>query len=109
MTLTARSSGDWIHVAGREYIPHTFAMAIGTKDIRTEAGQTRLPAQQGQYTVRLRVDGRALGLAFFRILRSAGAAVVPAATPGVPEPTSLVPVKTGAAAATPVPAPYKLP
>lgn len=71
MTLTARAKSDWVSIAGRAYIPHTFAMAIGTRDRRASAGQTRLPDQQGQYTVRLKVDGGSVGLAFFRMLSTA--------------------------------------
>ncbi len=49
---------DYLTVNGRQYIPHTFAMAIGTKDLRSQAGQLRLPSQEGTYSVRLSVDGR---------------------------------------------------
>jgi hypothetical protein len=80
-TLTARTRADWISVAGRDYIPHTFAMAIGTRDLRTDAGQAKLPSLEGQYTVRLRVDGRSVGLAFFRMLRATQAPANPSAAP----------------------------
>lgn len=83
-TLTARSRGDWISVAGRDYIPHTFAMAIGTRDIRPDAGQVKLPSLEGQYTVRLKVDGRSLGLAFFRMLRGSQTPVNAAPEGGSP-------------------------
>jgi hypothetical protein len=82
MTLTARAKTDWITVSGRDYIPHTFAMAVGTRDLRAAAGQTALPGQPGQYTVRLRVDGRSVGLAFFKMLRGAAAPAKAGAGPG---------------------------
>lgn len=83
LTFPARIRSDWLKVNGRDYIPHTFAMAIGTRDLNTAAGQTRLPALEGQYTVNLKVDRQPVGLAFFRMLRAAGAAPAPtgAATP----------------------------
>jgi hypothetical protein len=96
MTLTARAKGDWVSISGRSYIPHTFAMAIGTRDRRAAAGQTRLPDKQGQYTVRLRVDGRSVGLAFFRMLGTAPRQGSAAGTPGPP---------AVQAAATPEPVP----
>jgi hypothetical protein len=83
-TLGARARNDWIPVGGRQYIPHTFAMAIGTRDLRGDAGQLKLPSTEGQYTIRLRVDGRSLGLAFFRMLRSSQPAPQRAPTQGVP-------------------------
>lgn len=88
MTFTARARADWIAVDGRQYIPHTFAMAIGTRDLRAGAGQTRLPAAEGEYTVRLRVDGRSVGLAFYRMLHSSQA---PA-----PKPSAAAPGAAGA-------------
>ena len=69
LTFTPRSRGDLVRVAGRDYIPHTFAMAIGTRDLRSGAGQLQLPVVEGEYNVRLSVDGRDLGLAFFRMLK----------------------------------------
>ena len=69
--MTARTQTQWVTVAGRSYMPQTFAMAIGTRDLRKAAGQTNLPSAVGQYTVRLKVDGRSVGLAFFRILKTA--------------------------------------
>ncbi|HTB22028.1 MAG TPA: hypothetical protein VK914_04930 [bacterium] len=96
MTLTARAQRDWISVSGRSYIPHTFAMAIGTRDLRAAAGQTALPGQPGQYTVRLRVDGRSVGLAFFKMLRGAAAP----AKPGAPSAPAAI-----QAISTPVPIP----
>jgi hypothetical protein len=68
MTLAARIRSDWLYVNGADYIPHTFAMAIGTRDLRRDAGQVLLPSEPGQYTVRFSVDHERLGLAFFRIL-----------------------------------------
>jgi hypothetical protein len=96
MTLTARAKSDWVTISGRAYIPHTFAMAIGTRDRRAAAGQTRLPDQQGQYTVRLKVDGGSVGLAFFRMLSTAPQQGSAAAVPGAP---------AAQAAATPVAVP----
>lgn len=84
MTLSARIRSDWLDVNGREYIPHTYAMAIGTRDLRADAGQVMLPAQPGQYTVQLKVDHRPTGLAFFRILQRANLRAEP--TPAVPAP-----------------------
>jgi hypothetical protein len=69
LTFPARIKSDWLRVNGADYVPHTLAMAIGTRDMRAESGQTRLPDQVGQYTVRLRLDGRDSGLAFFRMLQ----------------------------------------
>jgi hypothetical protein len=68
LTFPARIRADWLRVNGADYVPHTLAMAIGTRDLRAEAGQTRLPDQIGQYTVKLRLDGRDTALAFFRML-----------------------------------------
>lgn len=78
LTFPARIKSDWVRVAGRDYIPHTFAMAIGTKDVRSDAGQTRLPALEGQYSVHLKVDGRPVGLGFFRMLKAGAAQPAPA-------------------------------
>ena len=81
LTMAARVSSDYVRVKGRSYIPHTFAMAVGIKDLRAEAGQKRLPEKAGQYHIRFYVDGAAVGLAFFRILAPGGAATpVPRAT-----------------------------
>src|SRR4051812_45502799 len=38
-TMPARAEKDILHLQGRDYIPHTFAMAIGTRDVRVQAGQ----------------------------------------------------------------------
>lgn len=97
MTLTARAKSDWIEVAGRSYVPHTFAMAIGIRDLRAAAGQTRLPDTQGQYTVRLRVDGRSVGLAFFRMLHS------------TPQPVAVPGERGPAGASAPAAAPVSIP
>jgi hypothetical protein len=92
LTLPARSRADYLPVNGRSYIPHTFAMAIGTRDLRVQAGQLRLPTQEGTYSVRFSVDGRDLGLAFFRMLKSAQ--VAPAAgAPQAGSPTAAGPSK----------------
>lgn len=80
LTFPARVRSDWLDLHGRTYIPHTLAMAIGIRDLRSDAGQVALPSQEGQYTVHLRVDGRATGLAFFRMLRGQ------APTPVLPRP-----------------------
>lgn len=74
LTFPARIKGDWVKVDGRDYIPHTFAMAIGTRDMRSDAGQVRLPSLEGQYAIRLKVDGRQVGLGFFRMLKGASPA-----------------------------------
>jgi hypothetical protein len=42
-TLPARVSSDYLNLNGETFIPHTFAMAIGTKDLRSQAGQKALP------------------------------------------------------------------
>jgi hypothetical protein len=68
LTFPARIRTDWLRVNGADYVPHTLAMAIGTRDLRTEAGQTHLPDQVGQYTVRLRLNGQDTAMAFFRML-----------------------------------------
>ena len=69
LTFTPRTHGDLVRSNGRDYIPHTFAMAIGTRDLRSAAGQLQLPVVEGEYSVRLTVDGRDLGLALFRMLK----------------------------------------
>lgn len=78
LTLPARIRTDYVQVEGRWYAPHTFAMAIGTRDLRPEAGQTALPEKTGQYHVRFSVDGDPLGVAFFRMLKGGGASAIPA-------------------------------
>jgi len=78
LTMPARVSTDYIRLQARQYIPHTFSMTIGTKDIRTEAGQKALPSRAGQYHARLYVDGQIEGIAFFRMM---GSALIPEATP----------------------------
>jgi hypothetical protein len=89
LTFPARIRADWLDLQGRSYIPHTLAMAIGTRDLRGDAGQTRLPGREGQYTVQLRVDGRPTGLAFFRMLRGQGGeAQPPAQAPALVSPTA---------------------
>jgi hypothetical protein len=81
LTMPARVSSDYIQLQGRQYIPHTFAMTIGTKDIRSQAGQRALPVKAGQYHARLYVDGQIQGIAFFRMM---GGGLAPAAAPGLP-------------------------
>jgi hypothetical protein len=71
LTFTARLRSDLVQLDGRWYAPHTFAMAIGTRDLRSAAGQTLLPEKAGQYHIRLSVDGQPLGVGFFRMLKSA--------------------------------------
>ncbi len=68
LTMTPRVSTDYLTIDGMQMIPHTFAMAIGTKDIRKVAGQTALPSQVGLYHIRFWVDGKLEGVAFFSIL-----------------------------------------
>ncbi len=68
LTMPARVSGDYVQLGGRQYIPHTFTMTIGTKDVRTQAGQKQTPGLSGQYHVRFYVDGELEGIAFFRML-----------------------------------------
>ncbi|HTB34224.1 MAG TPA: hypothetical protein VK842_05140 [bacterium] len=87
LSFTARSPADYLTVNGRVYIPHTFTMTIGTKDLRVQAGQLRLPTQEGTYSVRLSVDGRDLGLALFRMLKS-GQAAPAAGAPQAASPTA---------------------
>ena len=77
VTLPARAQSDFVLLQGQTYVPHTVAMAIGTRDLRTDAGQTALPDKVGQYTVRLKVDGQLMGLAFFRMLKVGAAAMAP--------------------------------
>lgn len=84
LTMAARAAADYVRLQGRSYIPHTFAMAVGIKDLRSQAGQARLPEKPGQYHVRFFVDGEAVGLAFFRILGPSPGAAGPAA----PKPTA---------------------
>jgi hypothetical protein len=89
LTFPARIRADWLDLQGRTYIPHTLAMAIGIRDLRGDAGQTRLPSREGQYTIHLRVDGRHTGLAFFRMLRGQGGeAQQPAQAPALVSPTA---------------------
>ncbi|MES2201454.1 MAG: hypothetical protein V4498_04310, partial [candidate division FCPU426 bacterium] len=68
LTMPVRVSTDYVTLGGSQYIPHTFSMAVGTNDIRPSAGQKALPVKPGQYHIRLLIDGRLEGLAFFRIL-----------------------------------------
>lgn len=84
LTFTPRLPADHVMVDGRDYIPHTFAMAIGTRDVRAGAGQVKLPTALGEYNVRLSVDGRDLGLAFFRM-------IAPSLTPPQAGPAALSP------------------
>lgn len=84
LTFPARIRSDWLDLGGKLYIPHTLAMAIGTRDLRAESGQLRLPSVEGQYTVHLSVDGRPTALAFFRMLR--------AHAPAVAQPSPQIPV-----------------
>lgn len=90
LTFPARIRSDWLDLGGKLYIPHTLAMAIGTRDLRSEAGQTRLPAVEGQYTVHLSVDGRPTALAFFRMLRTRAAVSAQSVvdSPSAPKPLS---------------------
>lgn len=89
LTFPARIRSDWLDLGGKLYIPHTLAMAIGTRDLRAEAGQIRLPAVEGQYTVHLSVDGRPTALAFFRMLRTrAAVSAQPVVSPAEPKPLS---------------------
>jgi hypothetical protein len=106
LTFAARTTSDYVRLHGKVYSPHTFAMAIGTRDLRVEAGQVHLPDKVGQYTVRFNVDGQPVGLGFFRMLKgqatqasqpaaaalspSAGAA--PAAGKPTPLPTIAIPL-----------------
>jgi|GEM_PF-2147118 len=107
-TLTARAKTDWVSVAGRSYVPHTFAMAIGTRDMRLAAGQTHLPDQKGEYTVRLRVDGRSVGLAFFRMLSDVSKPVAPR-RPDPGRQASAAPVPTKIPLVVPTLEPLKFP
>jgi hypothetical protein len=68
LTMPARALSDYLSVEGRRYIPHTFSMTIGTKDIRPAAGQKLLPEKAGQYHADFYVDGNLEGVAFFRIV-----------------------------------------
>jgi hypothetical protein len=77
LTMPARVSSDYIHLGDKQYIPHTFSMALGTKDIRPEAGQKSLPSKPGQYHIRLYVDGDLEAIAFFRMLPSNAPAQLP--------------------------------
>lgn len=86
LTFPARIRADWLRVNGEDYVPHTLAMAIGTRDLRPDAGQQRLPEQVGLYTVRLRLDGRDSGLAFFSMLQ--GKAPAPPTPVPTPRPAS---------------------
>lgn len=76
LTMPARVSTDYVRLQGRQYIPHTFAMTVGTKDMRSQAGQKGLPSKAGQYHIRLYVDGQIEGIAFFRMM-TGGAAELP--------------------------------
>ena len=84
LTFTPRLAADHVMVAGRDYIPHTIAMAIGTRDLRAGAGQLQLPTAEGEYNVRLSVDGRDVGLAFFRM-------IAPSLVPPLSGPATLSP------------------
>jgi hypothetical protein len=77
MTLSARLRSDLVLLDGRWYAPHTFAPAIGTRDLRSQAGQTLLPEKAGQYHVRLSVDGQAVGVGFFSMLKTAPSEKMP--------------------------------
>jgi hypothetical protein len=77
VTLPARAQSDFVQLQNQTYVPHTVAMAIGTRDLRTDAGQTALPDKVGQYTVRLKVDGQLMGLAFFRMLKVSAVPMAP--------------------------------
>jgi hypothetical protein len=71
-TMPARASSDYLQLQGRTYIPHTFAMAIGIKDVRTQAGQKSLPLLKGIYPIRFYVDGKLEGMTFFSMVGNAG-------------------------------------
>ena len=77
LTFPARIRSDYVRLEDRWYAPHTFAMAIGTRDLRREAGQTAMPEKIGQYHVRFSVDGQSLGVAFFRMLKGSGPERIP--------------------------------
>jgi hypothetical protein len=83
VTLPAKNSKEFVHVDGRWYIPQTFAMAIGTRDLRPAAGQSALPEWKGLYHIDLRVQGQLCGVTFFSVLEGK---VAPA--PGMPKPLS---------------------
>jgi hypothetical protein len=74
MTLAAKAGEAPVRVAGRDYQACTFAMAVGTRDVRADAGQVKLPEAPGVYSVRLRVDGRSVGLSFFKVAKTAAPA-----------------------------------
>jgi hypothetical protein len=99
LTFPARIRSDYVKVLDRWYAPHTFAMAIGTKDLRGAAGQLLLPDKIGQYYVRLSVEGRAVGLAFFRMLKGASAGMDKASAPLGASPSAAVLDALGKAAA----------
>jgi hypothetical protein len=86
LTMPARVSADYVKLQARQYIPHTFAMSIGTKDIRAIAGQLALPSRPGQYHIRFYVDGNIEGIAFFRMLQDTGAAAAVESAPGGVDP-----------------------
>lgn len=67
LTMPARVSSDYVRLDGAQYIPHTFAMTLGIKDLRAQAGQKQLLSKNGQYHVRLYVDSQLEGIAFFKI------------------------------------------
>lgn len=92
LTMPARVSSDYVRLQGRQYIPHTFAMTIGTRDGRVEAGQKLLPSKAGQYHIRLFVDGQLEGIAFFRMM---GGAAEPAAEKNTPRAPTQTPEENG--------------
>jgi hypothetical protein len=83
VTLPAKNSKEFVHVDGRWFIPQTFAMAIGTRDLRPAAGQVALPEWKGLYHIDLKVQGQLCGITFFSVLEGKAA---PA--PGLPKPLS---------------------
>jgi hypothetical protein len=100
MTFTARLRSDLVLLDGRWYAPHTFAPAIGTRDLRSQAGQTLLPEKEGQYHVRLSVDGQAIGVGFFRMLKGGTSLKTPPAGMALPLSPTGLPAALSRAAAT---------
>jgi hypothetical protein len=80
VTLPAKNSKEFVRVDGRWWIPQTFAMDIGTRDLRPAAGQVSLPEWKGLYHIDLRVQGQLCGITFFSVLEGK---VAPA--PGTPK------------------------
>jgi hypothetical protein len=68
LTMPARTSKEFVRVGELYYVPHTFAMAIGTADLRSQAGQKQLPDIKGLYHIDLKVEGKATAITFFSVL-----------------------------------------